>query len=97
MALFPGWLPTDALLVFFVTLIIAIVVMNRGVPWIINTLAIDEPLIVALGLFVVAMATRLADTVGGEVLWWTGIGALVSLFGLYAYRSDSVDVGGLVG
>jgi hypothetical protein len=85
------------MLLFLVVLVVSVMLLNKGRPWIINALAIDEPFLIALGVLIAFLPMHTGFNPPGSTEMWVAVGALVSLFGLYAVWSDRVDVSGLIG
>lgn len=96
LALFPAWVPTDELLLALVVFVLAMLVMNRGRWWFVNIVAQDEPLLVAIGVFVVLVAGQLAGLGLGQPLVWQVAGALAIALGLLARYTDLLDIEGLI-
>lgn len=97
--LFPAWFPGEELLLGLAVFVIAIILMNRGDRWIINVLAADEPLVVGVGAFVVALSLsgRLVAWTGvGSDMLWAMLGVVVAAIGLFVYRSDRYDISNLI-
>lgn len=99
LAMLPAWVPTEPLLIALVVLIIAALYLNRGNWWILNVLAADEPLLIAIGVFVVLAAGWFTDTLGlsmipVELFWLAGAAAVA--VGLIARYTDLIDISGLI-
>lgn len=97
--LLPAWFPTEPLLVATIGLIVLILVWNRGNWWIVNVLAADEPVLAAIGLFVMLGAGWFTDTLGlamipVEVFWLAG--AVAVAVAVLARYTDRIDVSGLI-
>lgn len=95
LSVLPAWFPSDAVAVFLVALIVAIVLMNRGAWWVVNLLAQDEPLLVAVGVTVAAAHGEVSRVVGaGSPDAWLVVGVATALLGVVVWRSDDLDLRG---
>lgn len=90
--LLPAWFPSDVAFVLLLFVILAVLALNKGDWWFINVLAMDEPLIVALGATMAVSSEFLAAEVGGSEPLWMALGVGLALLGLYAVRSDRLDL-----
>lgn len=99
LGLFPAWVPSDELVVFWIVFVAAVLLMNRGRWWVLNVLAQDEPLLVGLGALLIALglsgsAREYIPTFGQEV--WLIVGAIVAFLGIIAWYSDGIDISNLL-
>lgn len=85
-----------ALLVGLVVAIVAALLMNRGNPWFLNVKAQDEPIVVGIGAGIAMGAPKLADLAGGETVYWVVLGVAMMLGGVAVWKSDEMDIFGLI-
>lgn len=90
--LLPAALPTDALFLGLLALVMAGVAMNWQRNWAIKALDLREPFLVSVGILVAALASNLSAILGGTEDAWLVLGALVVVFGLFARVSEKVDL-----
>jgi hypothetical protein len=88
----PSWFPTEIALIGVVALIVAVLVLNKGDWWFINVLAVDEPILVAVGLTMIAGSGWLAEMVGGPRPAWVVAGGVLAAVAVFVIRSDSYDI-----
>lgn len=99
MALLPAWVPTEALLIALVAAIVLVIAWNRGNRWIVNLLATDEPVLAAIGVFLVLAANWLAGWPVLEVvppMLYMAAGALAFAIAVVARYTELIDIEGLV-
>lgn len=94
--LLPAWVPTEALLVGAVTLLVAILVMNRGQRLFVNLAAQDEPVLVAIGAVLIVATWGAGPVVVEPVTAGPAVGIGFVVLGVMSRYTDLLDVGGVV-
>lgn len=88
---FPPWFPVEAGFVLLAVLITAALLMNRGNWWFINVLAMDEPVLVAIGVAAAFVGFQ------NSMALVIAAGAAVAAVGVVSRYTNLLDVDSVVG